>query len=158
MFQLYPPKTKFDNKDGWQYAPMHMMFDVKKQDLRHKSRLVVGGHSVDSTEYTTYSSTIKDVYVRLMILISVKNGLGLMAGDIGNALCTSPCAENICSCCGEEFGPRCGASLVLNWYLYGLNTASNSFHKYFGDFIKYLGFTVPRAYQYLLIRSYLYYE
>ena len=73
VFQLYPPKTNFDKKDGWQYTPMHMIFDVKQKELRHKSRIVVGGHVVDSTDHTTYSPTIKYVSVILMILIAVKN-------------------------------------------------------------------------------------
>ena len=33
VFQFYPPKTKFENKYGWKYAPMHMLFDVKQKDL-----------------------------------------------------------------------------------------------------------------------------
>ena len=61
VFQLSLPKTKFEKKYGWQYAPMRMIFDVKQQDFRYKDRLVVGGHVVDSNEYTTYSSTIKCV-------------------------------------------------------------------------------------------------
>ena len=85
---------------------------------------MVSGHVVNFTEHTTYSSTIKDVSGRLMLLIAVNNGLGLMAGDIGNALCTAPCAENIWSCCGVEFGTRCDAVLVLKRDLYGLKTAS----------------------------------
>ena len=79
--------------------------------------------------------------MRLMLWIAVKNGLGIMAGYILNALCMDPCDENICSCCGAEFGIRCGAVVVLNRALYGLNMASNSFHKYFGDFLRDPGFT-----------------
>ena len=158
VFQFYPPKTKFENKYGWQYTPMHMIFDVKKQRLQHKARLVVGGHVVDSTKHTTYSSTIKDVSVRLMILIAVKNGLGLIAGDIGNTLCTAQCAENIWSCCGAEFDPICGAVVVLKWALYGLKTASNSFHKYFGDFLRDLGFIKSIVDQDLWIRKFDKYE
>ena len=33
VLQLYPPKNNFEKKCGWQYAPMHMLFDVKQQDL-----------------------------------------------------------------------------------------------------------------------------
>ena len=132
---------------------MHIIFDVNLQDLQQKARLVVGVHGVDSTEHTTYSSTTKDMYVRFMLLIALKKGLGLMDGNIGNALCMSPCAENIWSCCGAEFGPRCGAVVVRKQDLYGLKTASNSFHKYFGGFIRYLGFTISRLYQYLWIRK-----
>ena len=82
VFQLYPPKNNFEKKCGWQYAPMHMLFDVKQQDLRHNSRLVVGGHVVDSMDHTTYSSTIKYVSVILMLLIAVNNWLGLMDENI----------------------------------------------------------------------------
>ena len=67
---------------------------------------MAGGHVVDFMEHTTYSSTIKDVSVRLMVLIAVKNGLGLMDGDIVNALCTGPCAE--------MFSPDVVRSLVLD--------------------------------------------
>ena len=54
---------------------MHMIFDENQQDLQLEAKLVVGGNVVDSTEHTKYSSTIKDVSVRLMILISANNGL-----------------------------------------------------------------------------------
>ena len=59
LLQLSPPKIKFDKKDGWKYASMHIIFDVKQQDLRHKARIVVGGLVVDSKENTTYLSTIQ---------------------------------------------------------------------------------------------------
>ena len=41
--------------------------------------------------------------------------------------------------------------MFLNRALYGLKTASNSFHKYFGDFIRDLGFTSSIEYQDLWI-------
>ena len=63
-------------------------------------------------------------------------GLELMAEDIGNASRISPCTENIWSYCGAEFDPRCCALVVPKWVLYGLKTASNSFHNYFGDFLR----------------------
>ena len=33
VLQLYLPKNNFDKKCGWQYAPMHMIFDVNNNDL-----------------------------------------------------------------------------------------------------------------------------
>ena len=81
------------------------------------------GHVVDSTDHIIYSSTIKYMSVRLMLFIAVKNWLGLMAGDIGNALFTAPCAESIWSFCGAEFSPRCGAVVFLKRYFCELNTA-----------------------------------
>eukprot|EP00957_Ditylum_brightwellii_P177809 13544274-Ditylum_brightwellii.AAC.1 len=73
---------------------MHMIFDIK-HDLRRKARFVVGGHVIDSSEHTTYSSMIKDISVRLMMLVAAKCGLGMVSGDIGNAFCTAACAEKI---------------------------------------------------------------
>ena len=64
---------------------------MKHQELQHKARLVDRGNVVDSSDHNTYSSTIKDVSVRLIILIAVKNGLGLMAEDNGNSFCMAPC-------------------------------------------------------------------
>ena len=89
------PKTKFDQKDGCKYALMHMIFDVKQKDLRHKAGLVVGIHVVDFKDYTTYPYTIKDASLRLMLLIYVKNWLGIMSRYIGNSLFTAPCAQKI---------------------------------------------------------------
>ena len=72
---------------------MRMIFDIKQQYLIQKSRLVIKVHVVDLSEHTTYSSNIKDISVIFMLMIAVKNGLKLMAGYIGNAFCTAPCAE-----------------------------------------------------------------
>eukprot|EP00957_Ditylum_brightwellii_P014194 1068347-Ditylum_brightwellii.AAC.1 len=83
-------------------------------DLCRKARFVDGGHVIDSSEHTAYSSTIKDILVRLMILVAAKYGLGMIYGDIGNAFCTAPCAEKIWSVAGEQFGEKKGAIVVLN--------------------------------------------
>eukprot|EP00957_Ditylum_brightwellii_P144154 10983309-Ditylum_brightwellii.AAC.1 len=64
-----------------------------------------------------------------------------MSGDIGNAFCIAPYAEKIWSTAGDEFGHRKGAIMVLKWALYGLKTASASFHKHLGDFLRQMGFT-----------------
>ena len=53
------------------------------------------------------------MYVRLTILKAVNNGLGLMAGDIKNALYMAPCDENIWSWGGADFGTIWGALVVL---------------------------------------------
>ena len=90
-----------------------MNFYVKQQDLQHKDIIVVGVHVISSTEHTTYSSTIKYVSVRLMILIATNNGLGLMSGNIWNTFCMTSCAKNIFSCCGTEFIPRYSAVVLL---------------------------------------------
>ena len=91
VFQLYPPKTKFENKYDWKYVPIHTLFDVKHQNLYDKARIVVRGHVVNYKGYTVYSSTTKNVSTILIILIAVKNGLGVMSVYIGNELCKATC-------------------------------------------------------------------
>ena len=66
---------------------MRIIFDINQQYFRHKG---VGGHVMDSSKHTTYSLTIKDIYVRLILMIAVKNRLGLMSGDIGNSFFKAP--------------------------------------------------------------------
>ena len=70
---------------------------------------------------------------------------------MGNDFFTAPCAENIWFTCGQEFGAKFGAVVVLKRALYGLKTASNSFHNFFGELLRYIGFTSSRADQDLLI-------
>eukprot|EP00957_Ditylum_brightwellii_P193388 14725320-Ditylum_brightwellii.AAC.1 len=112
VFKYHSLDKRFNKEEGRQYASMHMIFNIK-HDLRHKARFVVGGHVVDSSKHTTFSSTVQDIPVRLMLLIAVKNNLGMVSGDIGNAFCTAPCAKQIWSVAGDDFGPRKGSVVTL---------------------------------------------
>eukprot|EP00957_Ditylum_brightwellii_P205996 15346343-Ditylum_brightwellii.AAC.1 len=60
--------------------------------MRHKTRFVAGGNVVDSSMYPTASTTVQDLSVTQLILVSVKNRLGIMVGNIGNAFPAVPCA------------------------------------------------------------------
>ena len=151
VFEYHSGETTFLKSEGWQYAPMHMIFDVKQQDHRHKARYVVGGHLVDSSNHVTFSSTVKDTSIRLLLLLAKQQKLRFMTGDIGNAFCTAPCAEKIWSQCGPEFGHKQGMRVVLKRALYGLKTAARSFHEFFGDFLRTMGFKPSRADQDLWI-------
>ena len=144
-FKFMPPSHKLSKKDGWQFAPLHMIFEIKQQDLRHKARFVVGGHVVDASQHVTYSSTIQDLSVRLLMLVAVQNGLDLMAGDIGNAFPTAPCAEKVWSVAGPEFGDKQGSVVILQRALYGLKTSSRAFHEFLADLLRRMGFLPSRA-------------
>lgn len=130
-----------------------MIFDVKHQDLRHKARLVMGGHIVDSSSHVMYSSTIQDLSVRMVMHVATQNGFNMMVGDISNAFPTTPCAELIWSKAGPEFGAREGTIVTLKWTLYSLKIASRSFHDFFGDCLRRIGFIPTRADQSLWIRK-----
>jgi hypothetical protein len=153
VFEYKSPAHVCNKSDGWQFAPMHMIFDIKQQDLRHKARLVCGGHVIDSSGHVTYSSTIKDISVRLLMIIATQNKLDMMVGDIGNAFPTAPCAEKIWTKAGPEFGDRAGSTIILKRALYGLKTASRSFHEFFGDCLRSMGFQPSRADQDLWLRK-----
>jgi len=153
VFKFHSPNHKCDKNEGWQFAPMHMIFDIKQQDMRYKARLVVGGHVIDSTRYNTYSSVVENLSVRLVFLVASHQGLSIMTGDIGNAFPTAPCAEKVWSVCGPEFGVKEGAIVTLQRALFGLKTASRSFHEFFGDTLRRMGFTPTRADQDLWYRK-----
>jgi len=65
---------------------------VKREDLRHKSRLVIGGHVIDSSKHSTYSSTVQDISIWLLQLVAPHNKLNIVTGDVSNAFCTAPVA------------------------------------------------------------------
>ena len=144
-FKFHTPGTKFSKNQGWQYAPLHMIFDIKQQDMRYKARLVAGGNVVDASNYVKTSTTIHDLSVRLLMLIASKNNLGLMAGDIGNAFPTAPNIEKVWTIAGPEFWDQAGSVIEIMRALYGLSTASRSFHEFLADFLRRMGFTASRA-------------
>ena len=82
-FSYYLPNHQF-GKD-YQYAPLKIIFDIKKEDLRRKSRLVAGGHVINSHMYQSYASVVQTRTVRLLETIAVNEGLYFVTGDIGNA-------------------------------------------------------------------------
>ena len=144
-FKFHPPYKRFHKSNGWQYAPLHMIFDIKQQDMRYKARLVAGGNVVDSSEYIKTSTTVHDVSVRLLMLIAARNNLGLMAGDIGNAFPTAPNMEKVWTVAGPEFGDQVGSIVEITRALYGLSTASRAFHEFLADCLRRMGFIPSRA-------------
>ena len=52
-----------------------MMIMNVKQDLRHKSRLVVGGHLINALDHDIYSTTVKSISVMLLQVIAHKANL-----------------------------------------------------------------------------------
>jgi hypothetical protein len=74
----------FKCADDYQKTTLTMIFSVK-HDLRRKSRLVAGGHLIDALDLDIYSSTVKSISVKLLHVISHKQKLTQLCGDIGNA-------------------------------------------------------------------------
>ena len=97
VFKFHSPNTAFKKIDEWQYAPMHMVFTIKQEDLRHKAKLVINGNVVDASNVNKYSPTVKITSVRLVFLMAVYKKLSIMTSGIMNAFPTAPCREKIWS-------------------------------------------------------------
>ena len=44
VWEFHPPHTK--PKEGYQYALLRLIFDIKQEDLRRKARMVAGGYVI----------------------------------------------------------------------------------------------------------------
>jgi len=73
VWEFHDPNWK-PPKD-FQHAPLHMVFDVKTEDLRRKTRLVIGGNVVDSSVYESFASVAHATSVKLVLLIAKNQGL-----------------------------------------------------------------------------------
>ena len=74
VFKKLPSSLCNSMAKGYQFAPLRMILDVKV-DLMRKSRLVNGGHVVDSYWQEVYASTTKSVSARILMIIATGNNL-----------------------------------------------------------------------------------
>jgi hypothetical protein len=129
---------------GYQFARLRMIFDVK-HDLRRKSRLVIGGHKVDASGHTVYSSVVQLASVRLLNVIAKAQGLRCIAGDVGNAYLNAHTNEKVYVICGPEFGPELeGRLAIVRKGLYGLKTSGNRWHAHFAATLYKMNFIPTR--------------
>ena len=116
---------------GYQFTPLRMIFDVKV-DLRIQTRLVIGGHVVDSSGDEVYANTMKSVLSRTLMKIADANDLEIMTGDIGNVYLNANTKEKIYIRAGAEFelvGIMAEGNLLeVVKALYGLPTRRNRRH------------------------------
>jgi len=130
--------------EGYQCAPLRMIFDVKS-DLRRKARLVVGGHKVDVSNQNSYSSVVKLDSTRLLNVIAKAQGLKVLAGDIGNAYLNAETTEKVYCICGPEFGPELeGRIAIIKKGLYGLKSSGTRWHAHFANTLYLMGFNPSR--------------
>ena len=145
VFEYHPSTKRFDPKDGWQTAPLRMIFDIKSEDRRYKARLVVGGHKVDSSQYNTYSSQVDTLSVLLLFLICKHQKLSLITADVSTAFPTAPTNEKVWCVAGPEFGDRQGSTVEIKRAMYGLAGSARAFADFRADTIRQLGFVPSRA-------------
>ncbi|MGH3054901.1 MAG: reverse transcriptase domain-containing protein, partial [Gaiellaceae bacterium] len=142
-FEYHEPT--FKPSKNYQFAPLRLIFTIKKEDLRHKARLVIGGHVIDATQFNSYASTLQSVSLRLLLTIAHANQLSIATGDIGNAFVHADCQELVYSRAGPEFGRREGCVVIVKKALYGLVTSPRQWHECLADTLRSMGFLPSRA-------------
>ena len=116
--------------DEYKQIPYHIVFDVKF-DLRHKARLVAGGHKTETTREDIYSGVVGNSTIKLGFLLGDLNNLSVCAGDIGSAYLNSKTKEKVYIIAGPEFGPKlAGKRLIIVKALNGLKTSAARFHEH----------------------------
>ena len=134
-------------ENGFQFAPLRMIFDVKV-DLIRKSRLVIGGHVVNSSGHNLYASIIKSVSARILMKIAAANHLDVMTGDIGNAYLNVNAEEKFYTNVSPDFElvgiMDEGYLLEVIKALYGLPTFDNRWHAHLSHTLREIGFNPTR--------------
>ncbi len=126
---------------GFQRMQCHMIFDIKMEDLRWKSRLVAGGHMTDAPATTTFASVVSHETVRIALTLAGLNDLHVKVLDIENAYITAPCTEKIWAVLGPEFGSDGRKIAIVVCALYGIKSAGESFCNQLANCMTHLGFT-----------------
>jgi hypothetical protein len=134
-----------DQRPGndYQKTTLVMIFEVK-YDLRHKARLVAGGHLIDILDNSGYSSCVKNISVRLLHLIADQHKLTQLCGDVGNVFVNAYTNERVFAIAGLEFGDDEGKVVILVKALYGLAMSAEYWHSFFADFLRSIGFKPTR--------------
>ena len=140
VFEFHDDTTKLD--ETFQETKLWLIFDIKT-DLRRKARLVAGGNLVELLEgVAVYSSTVKQISVRLLQVIAHRAKLKTLTGDVGNAYVNAFTSEKVYAVAGPEFGPKLEAKIVvIRKALYGLVTSAERWHQHFADTLRSFGFT-----------------
>ena len=59
FWYFYYP-NQFKNESIYKYASLRIIFEIEKQNLRNKERLVVGGHTINLSMYNACYSNVRN--------------------------------------------------------------------------------------------------
>ena len=119
----------------------HLIFDVKLgENFRHKVRYVADGYKTSTPNSVTYISVTSHDSVRLFLLLAAINEVDIQSADVQNTFLSAPILEKVWLNTGREFGPDQGRNMIVVKALYGLKTASASFHSFMAKKLDELGF------------------
>ena len=125
---------------GYQYMSCHIVFDVKFDGFKFKSRMVAGGHMVETPSFLTYASVVSRDTVRIALTIAALHDLDVKAADVQNAYLTAPTTEKVWTICGQEFGPDAGKKAIIVRALYGLKGSGASYRNHIAKCMRHLGY------------------
>ena len=129
---------------GYKKINVRMIYAVK-HDLRHKARLVAGGHLTDPTEDNNYSGVVSLRSLRILITVAELNGMTTKVADVGNAYLEAYTREKVYVVVGDGFGELSGHTLIIEKALYGLRSSGARFHEKFADTLRDMGYTPCKA-------------
>jgi hypothetical protein len=157
-----------DAKDvsiGHQYVQCHMIFDVKMENFRRKTRFVAIGHMNDPPTAVTCMSVVSRESIHIALTNAAFIDLDILAGDVRCAYLNAPVAELIWMTCGAEFGSNNGKKAIIVCALYGLKSAGATFWNHLAICMRNLGYMSclvdPNVWYQMAIREnngYDYYE
>ena len=137
---------------GFQRFNYHMIFGVKMEDFRQKSRLVAGGNTTKPPETITYASVVSRETFRIALMLEALNGLEVKVADIHNSYITAPVTEKIWTVLGKGFGQDDGKREIIGRAIYGLKSAGAAFRNHLADCMKHLGYTPCCADPYIWLK------
>jgi len=114
-------------------------------DGRRRARLVAGGHLTSPDTEHLHSSVVRTSSVRCAIILGVANGQSFLMGDVSQAYLYADNREKIYITAGTEFGELSRRPMKIVKALYGLWSAGNSYHAYFADVLRKMGFEMCQA-------------
>ncbi len=112
---------------GYQKIPYHMIFDMKMEDSRQKTRLVASGHRTKAPATITYASVVSCETVHLALTIASLNDLDVIVENVLNAHITAQVKEEVWTILGPKFGHDAGRSAIIVRALYRLKSAGAAF-------------------------------
>ena len=146
MFELPLTFSRMERAPiGHKQINCHMIYDVKMEDYRRKTRLVAGGHMIETPKCMTCSSVFGRETVRIALTIAVLNNLQVKAGDVMNAYVIAPCSKIIWTVLGKEFGADQGKKDIIVRELYGIQSSGATFHAHLVDCMRSIGYTPCRG-------------
>ena len=90
----------FDVKDQGEVAPVgyqeigcHPIFDIQATTLTRKVIFVSGGHTMETPDDMTYASVVSWESVRISLLVTAFNDLGVFSADVHNVYLNAPPRE-----------------------------------------------------------------